>query len=88
MTITPEEGAAIQERAAQILADRLYSELLANYCELSRVQLIPVSLAASILGVSSSHARRILPVVDTGMRPGGVTWEDLMELISKRKKNL
>ena len=87
MNFAPEEIAEIKARAIKQAADQLHRAVLGEMDDqLGRGFLVPIQLAAALLGCSPTYAKTILPTVDLGQRPTRVAWGDLLDTIEARRE--
>jgi hypothetical protein len=86
MTLTPEQEADVLATAAQIVASRIEAAMVETLGgALGTAVVIPVGLAARLAGITSTHARRIMRVVQTEGSQDGVQFGDLIAAIEGRK---
>jgi hypothetical protein len=80
MNFSPIELQEIKERTAQILAERIIEKV----GDLDAYTVFPMSVASSVLGLSSKQIPVYLPVVSTAAGKKGVTLASIRQHIESR----
>lgn len=76
------------DKAGQILADELKSEIVKRFGSLCGGALIPLGTAAVYLGVTKDHAKHLFAgkIIDLGERQKRVRFVDVENLIAERTR--
>ena len=81
MQLSPEQKHKIIQEAARLIVDDIKEDAS---CDLTELYLIPIGIAARMLGIQTRTLEQLLPVVKITEKNRGIKMSDLAEFEERR----
>jgi hypothetical protein len=81
MQLSPEQKHRIIQEAARLIVDEIKED---SSCDLTELYIIPITIAARMLGIQARTLEALLPVVKITERNRGIKMSDLAEFVETR----
>lgn len=81
MQLSPEQKHRIIQEAARLIVEDIKED---SGCDLSELYLVPIGIAARMLGIQTRTLEQLLPVVKITDKNRGIKMSDLAEFVERR----
>lgn len=81
MQLSPEQKHRIIQEAARLIVEDIKADA---GCDLQEIYLIPITIAARMLGIQARTLEQLLPVVKITDKNRGIKMSDLAEFVERR----